>query len=178
MVRFVDIDTKSILVRSNIRFLILKHSGIEILAYILQDEEEKNKTDPKFFYVFHPVKLTSLLDSQTGVIRFMMVEWISKRISDDIGFEIRNEDVLTIANVDAALVLGYEKFCVQLESYRQFIKDEPVTDLMNSDSIVMNMPELAVDDEEMSKISDEEMEKLEKAMLSGNFIIPTKKTIN
>jgi hypothetical protein len=117
MVKFAA-DTRDMMTESNIKFILLKHTGEEILAYVLQNDKGRN------YYLFSPAKITSVLNPLSGNMQYLMSEWISSRISDDEGFEVMASDILVIADVHPEMLKTYVQFKKRMDHFRLQIDDD------------------------------------------------------
>lgn len=147
MVKF-EPAIREMLKPENVKYLVLKYTGEEILAYVLQNEED----DGLHYYLFSPVKLTNIVHPMTGNVQYLMSEWISQRITDDEGFEINVNDVLVIAGVEKRLRVTYAKFCERIESFK---KEQDSAEEMN---IEMSVSEESIGevDPEVGDASDDD----------------------
>lgn len=141
MVKF-EPEIREMLKLDHIKFLILKHTGEEILAYVLQNEDDNGI----HYYLFNPVKITNMVNPLTGGLQYLMSEWVSQRITDDEGFEIRVNDVLLLAGVEKGLKVSYMTFCEKIESFRQEVAERPSTDV-----------EISSEDDSLSEETDDDV---------------------
>lgn len=178
MVKF-DMNTKALLTESNVKLLVMKHTGEEVLSYLLQSETE-NPLLPDHFYLFSPVKLTNIMDPRSGMVKFLMSEWISQRLTPDLGFEIKAEDVLVIADVDPAVKENYVSFTKRLDSYKTMTDEEVSQENIElagedgEDEIDMS-PEQQTNDDDIPEIDDEAAERLFEYMMANGGL---KKTVH
>lgn len=150
MVKF-DPPPKELLSEKNIKFLILKHTGEEILAYVLQNDKESDL--PEFYYIFSPVRITNMMNPQTGALQYLMSEYISARVSSDVGFELRADDVLIVADVEIRMLKTYAKFCQRLSVLK--IQDT------GEDDIILNVEEEKTEPlDELTQDEEEFMDQL------------------
>jgi hypothetical protein len=121
MVKFTD-EHREMLKPENVKLILLKHTGEEILAYVLQKGDDDF---PHHYYLFSPVKISGVLNPMTGGMQYLMSEWISNRLTADEGFEILCSDVLVIADVEPSMLKTFLGFAEKIETFRQRLKQEP-----------------------------------------------------
>lgn len=179
MVKF-DMNTKALLTESNVKLLVMKHTGEEVLSYLLQSETE-DKLMPDHFYLFSPVKLTNIMDPRSGMVKFLMSEWISQRLTPDLGFEIKAEDVLVIADVDPTVKDNYVSFCKRLDSYKTMTDEEVSQENIelageeDDDEIDMSPEEQQASGDDVPEIDDEAADRLFEYMMANGGL---KKTVH
>jgi hypothetical protein len=118
MVKFTD-SHKELLKDSNVKLILLKHTGEEILAYVLQSGDKK----ADHYYLFSPVKLTNIVNPLTGGVQYLMSEWISQRITSDEGFEVAMSDVLVVADVEPHMIKAYTQFAERVDEYKSRVQE-------------------------------------------------------
>lgn len=153
MVKF-DPSPKEQLTESNVRYLNMKHTGEEILAYMLEDQDDQHHV-----YIFQAAKITTIMNPMTGNAQYMMSEWISQNLSSDEGFEIMASDILVIAEVEPQMLKEYVKFCERMSQYKKKLNSsdtEPVVSEEIGDDVGIEVlddgDELSGDDEELFRL--------------------------
>ena len=151
MVKF-DPSPKEQLTEENVRFLLMKHTGEEILAYVLEDKKKQR------LYIFQPAKVNTMMNPMNGTVQYVMSEWISQRISCDEGFEVLLSDVLVIAEVEVHMLKTYMGFCDRMAEFKHMMNDEsadtniPIIEDMGSNDESGGGDELSPDDEELLRL--------------------------
>jgi hypothetical protein len=164
-----DTSTKDMFVKDNIKLVMLKHTGEELVSYVLQNEDE-NENNPRHYYLFNPVKIINVMNPSTGGMQFLMSEWISQRLSNDEGFEVRALDILLMADVENAMKTMYVSFCKKIDAYKNNIKEG----ILDENEVIMDgSVEKDDSDEEQEEMTEEEISFFESA-----FNKPVKRTIN
>ena len=143
MVKFAT-DTKDMLKIENVKYMIMKYTGEELLAYVLQSAEE---SPPRHYYLFNPVKITNMMNPLTGGVQYLMSEWISTRISDDEGFEIVCADILVMADVEIGMLKSYMKFTEKIEAFKERMREQASED---------DDPQIHFDDEGQNQGAEED----------------------
>ena len=179
MVKF-ESGTKEKLQPANVKLVIMKHTGDEILSYLLQNDEE-DVYDPIHYYLFNPVKLVNVVDGETGMMRYVMAEWISNRLSNDGGFEVKASDILVVADVDSKIKETYIAFCKRVDFLNYMEDNEEKMNNLGDNNESYGFTDSSNDDDENNPVMIDDEDELNEAVenfFKGTLKKPTKKTLH